>query len=53
MPKHVGALAPEGGDGAADRAVGAGGVGVDVAGVGEFGAGGGGDEVDFRVGEGF
>ena len=47
------ALAPEGGDGFADREVGFEGVLVDVAGVGDFGDGGGGDEVDFGVGEGF
>ena len=28
-------------------------MGIDVAGVGEFGEGGGGDEVDFGMGEGF
>lgn len=53
VPQHVRALAPEGGDGPADGVVRAGGVAVDVAGVGEFRGGGGGDEVDFGVGEGF
>lgn len=49
----MGALAPEAGDGFADREVGPVGVGVDVAGVGEFGGRGRVDEVDFGVGEGF
>lgn len=53
MPQHVRALAPEGGHGSADRGVGARGVAVDVACVGELCGGGGGDEVDFGVGEGF
>ena len=47
------ALAPEGGHGPPDRGVCARGVAVDVARVGEFGRGGGGDQVDFGVGEGF
>ena len=51
MPQHVAALAPEGRDRFPDRGVRPGGVGVDVAGVGELGDGGGGDEVDLRVGE--
>ena len=53
VPQHVRALAPEGGHGPSDRGVATGRVTVDVARVGEFGAGGGGDEVDFGVGEGF
>lgn len=53
VAQDMGALAPEAGDGFADGVVVAGGVGVDVAGVGEFGGGGGVDEVDFGVGEGF
>lgn len=53
VAQDMGALAPEAGDGFADGVVVAGGMGVDVAGVGEFGGGGGVDEVDFGVGEGF
>ena len=53
MPQHVTALTPEAGDGLADGEVGAGGVGVHVAGVCDFGEGGGGDEVDLGVREGF
>ena len=53
VPQHMRALAPEGGHRPADRAVRARRVAVDVARVGEFCAGGGCDEVDFRVGEGF
>lgn len=45
-------LAPEAGHRFPDRDVLPGGVGVDVAGVGELGGGGGGDEVDLGVGEG-
>ena len=47
------ALPPEAGDGFPDRVVVGRRVAVDVAGVGEFGEGGGGDEVDFRMGEVF
>ena len=46
-------LSPKRRDGFPDRDVLAVRVPVDVAGVGEFGDGGGGDEVDFGVGEGF
>ena len=53
MAQDMGALTPEAGDGFADSEVGAGGVGVYVAGVGDFGESGGGDEVDFGMGEGF
>lgn len=53
VPQHVRALAPEGGHGSPDGGVGARRVAVDVARVGEFRGGGGGDEVDFGVGEGF
>ena len=53
MPQHVRTLAPERGHRPADRVVGARRVAVDVAGVGELCGGGGGDEVDFGVGEGF
>ena len=53
MPQHVRALAPERCHGPPDRGVGPGRVAVDVARVGELRAGGGGDEVDFGVGEGF
>lgn len=53
VAQDVGALAPEAGHGFADGEVGARGVGVDVAGVGNLREGGRGDEVDFGVGEGF
>lgn len=53
VAQDMGALPPEAGDGFADGEVGARGVGVDVAGVGDLGEGGGGDEVDFGVGERF
>lgn len=53
MAQDVGTLAPEAGHGLADGEVGARGVGVDVAGVGDLREGGRGDEVDFGVGEGF
>lgn len=53
VAQDVGALAPEAGHGLADGEVSARGVGVDVAGVGDLGQGGRGDEVDFGVREGF
>lgn len=53
MAQNVRTLAPETGDGFADGVVVTGGVGVDVAGVVEFGGRGGVDEVDFGVGERF
>ena len=53
MAQNVRTLAPEAGDGFADGVVVTGGVGVDVAGVVEFGGRGGVDEVDFGVGERF
>ena len=53
MPQHVAPLAPEARDGLADGDVLAARVAVDVAGVRELGDGGGGDEVDLGVGEGF
>lgn len=53
VAQDVRALAPEAGDGFSDREVGARGVLVDIAGVCDFGKGGGGDEVDLAVGEGF
>ena len=51
MPEHVAPLAPEARDGFPDRDVRPGRVAVDVAGVGEFGDGGRGDEVDLGVRE--
>ena len=53
VAQHVRALAPEGGHGSPDRGVCSCCMAVDVARVGEFGGGGGGDQVDFGVGEGF
>ena len=53
MAQNMRALAPEAGDRFADGVVGASGMRIDVAGVGEFGGGGGIDEVDFGVGQGF
>lgn len=49
----MGASGPEGGDGLAEGGIVAEGVGVDVAGVGDFAAGSGGGAVDFGVGQGF
>ena len=51
MPQHVAPLAPEAGHGLPDRDVLPARVAVDVAGVGELGDGGGGDEVDLGVRE--
>lgn len=53
MAQHVRALAPEGGDGLADRDVRRRRVAIHVAGVGDFGQRRRRDQVNFRVGEGF
>ncbi len=53
MPQHMRPLTPERCHRFTDSAIRGRRVAVDVAGVGEFGGGGGGDEVDFGVREGF
>lgn len=53
MPQDMTPLAPEAGDRFPDRGVLLARVAVHVAGVGELGDGGGGDEVDLGVGERF